>query len=80
MSGVSVVPASLIRNALLAGARALITIHQHPSGHLLPSDDDLRLWSKLSEQAKMMDIVVLDDFILAESGYYSRMEGTATSW
>ncbi|MBT8452971.1 MAG: JAB domain-containing protein [Deltaproteobacteria bacterium] len=80
MSGVAVTPSSLVRNALLAGARAVITAHQHPSGELSPSPDDEELWSKIERQMKAMDIVLLDNLIVTTAGYLSAAERTPTTW
>ncbi|MDP2607259.1 MAG: JAB domain-containing protein [Deltaproteobacteria bacterium] len=74
LSSVTVHPSTVIRNAVIIGARAIITVHQHPSGINTPSDDDLRLWKKLKEQADFMDLALLDNFIITDSGYYSEME------
>jgi DNA repair protein RadC len=80
MTGVGIVPGSVIRSALLSGAVSLITYHQHPSGSLQPSAEDRQLWSKLGEMATMMDIKVLDNFILTSEGYFSETEGSPSGW
>lgn len=77
MSGVTVHTSTIVRNAVLTGARAIITFHQHPSGDPAPSDDDFQLWNKLRRQAEVMDLVVLDNFVVTGDpfdGYYSESE------
>jgi DNA repair protein RadC len=80
LSGVAVTTSSLVRNALLSGARAIITCHQHPSGDPHPSDDDEHLWRRLDRQAREMDIMVLDNLVITNTGYYSSGAGEVTPW
>lgn len=74
LSAVSVATNSVVRNALLVGALGIITAHQHPSGHLEPSPDDLTLWERLRRQCELMQIQLLDNLIVTQDGYYSEME------
>ncbi len=52
-------------------ASSIILCHNHPSGNLLPSQQDKSITNKLIEAGKIMDIPVLDHLIITESGYYS---------
>ncbi|MBC7640719.1 MAG: DNA repair protein RadC [Flavobacterium sp.] len=52
-------------------ATAIILAHNHPSGKLIPSDDDKRITKELKEAGCVLDIKVLDHIIIAENGYYS---------
>lgn len=72
---VTIMSSGLIRNALLSGARAIITVHQHPSGDPTPSSDDMRLWERILRQAELMEILVLDNLIVTNDRYYSEREG-----
>jgi DNA repair protein RadC len=57
--------------ALKVAATSLMLAHNHPSGNLNPSQNDLQLTSKIKEAAKFMDIRVIDHFILSpEEGKY----------
>ena len=78
VSEVAVDSASLVRNALLSGSPAIITVHQHPSGSLEPSGADEHLWRQIREQCRIMGITVLDNFIVTEEGYFSEEEGRST--
>jgi hypothetical protein len=71
LTSVSVNSASIVRNALLAGAPAVVTIHNHPSGNLDPSVDDRTLWRQLREQLTVFGIVCLDNLIVSHDGFYS---------
>lgn len=51
---------------------AIILIHNHPSGKLMPSEADKRLTSKIKKAAELFDIKLLDHLILIPDGdYYS---------
>ena len=45
--------------------------HNHPSGELKPSEQDLKLTKNMIEGGKILDIVVLDHLIISANGYYS---------
>ncbi|MCE7056292.1 JAB domain-containing protein [Algoriphagus sp. AGSA1] len=57
--------------AIKANASSVILAHNHPSGNLMPSEQDKRLTQRIKEAGKILDIPVLDHLILAEEGYYS---------
>jgi len=61
----------IMKNALQKLASALALAHNHPSGNLTPSDADISLTRKMSEAAKLLDILVLDHLIIGEKNYYS---------
>tara|TARA_R110001592_G_scaffold49617_2_gene154552 strand:- start:72 stop:521 length:450 start_codon:yes stop_codon:yes gene_type:complete len=50
----------------------VILAHNHPSGKLLPSEQDKKLTEKIQGAAKFFDVNVLDHLIITPSGnYYS---------
>jgi len=57
--------------ALEALASSIILAHNHPSGNLKPSEADLTLTRKVKEASKVIDIALLDHFILTKEGHYS---------
>lgn len=64
-------PKIIFKYALDNLASALIIAHNHPSGNLSPSPEDLTITRKLVEAGKMLEIPVLDHIIVSDSGYYS---------
>lgn len=52
-------------------ASAIIIAHNHPSGNLTPSSQDIKLTKNLQEVAKCIDINILDHLILTSEGFYS---------
>ncbi len=61
----SVYPREIIKRALHHNAAALILAHNHPSGVAEPSQADRVLTDRLAEALALVDIRVLDHFIVA---------------
>ena len=61
----------ILQAALLTNSVALILAHNHPSGNLKPSQDDIKLTQQIKESAKLMRIEVLDHIIMGSESYYS---------
>ncbi|MGL4404921.1 MAG: JAB domain-containing protein [Notoacmeibacter sp.] len=57
--------------ALLCGATAFCVAHNHPSGNLSPSSQDISLCKKLQKAGEIMDINLIDFLILSPNGTYS---------
>ena len=55
-------------------ATAIITVHNHPSGKLKPSESDKVIFRKIKESAKILDINYLDNLIITKEGKYSFMD------
>ena len=61
----------ILQAALKANAHSIILAHNHPSGNLKPSDNDIALTKKIKEAGNIMEIPVLDHVILTYEGYFS---------
>lgn len=61
----------ILQAALLTNSVALILAHNHPSGNLKPSRQDIEITKQVKEAAKLMRISVIDHLILTDAGYYS---------
>jgi DNA repair protein RadC len=71
-----VYPRQVLERALKRKASALILAHNHPSGHVRPSDADIRLTKTIQETARALDILVHDHIIIGENRFFSfREEG-----
>jgi DNA repair protein RadC len=71
-----VYPRQVLESALKKKATAIILAHNHPSGHVRPSDADIRLTKTIQETAKVLDILVHDHIIIGEDRFFSfREEG-----
>ena len=61
----SVYPREVVKSALRANAAAVIFAHNHPSGVPQPSASDERLTRDLREALSLVEVKVLDHFIVA---------------
>jgi DNA repair protein RadC len=67
-------PRDIFREAIAAGAAAVVVFHNHPSGDPEPSDEDVILTHRLVAAGVLMGIDVLDHVILAGVRYHSMKE------
>jgi len=67
-------PRTVAEKALERGASAVVFSHNHPSGHLSPSQADHNLTKQLCSMFKIMDINPLDHIIVTYDGSYSFAE------
>lgn len=61
----------IFRKLLLCGASGFICAHNHPSGNLQPSKDDILLTDRLREISLLLDIKLIDHIIIAGNSYTS---------
>jgi len=61
----------ILQAALLTNSVAIILAHNHPSGNLKPSRQDMEITKQVKDAAQFMRIKVLDHLILTDEGYYS---------
>lgn len=61
----------ILKSALLNSASRLIVAHNHPSGNLKPSREDIAMTEKLKEAAALMDIKLLDHLVIGDNNYCS---------
>lgn len=57
--------------ALKMVASGIILAHNHPSGNMRPSNDDLTITKRIKDGAKLLEMAVLDHVILTDDSYYS---------
>lgn len=65
----------IFKTALEKGSTAIILAHNHPSGNLEPSQNDIALTKRIQIAANYLDIKILDHIIISEKNkdnlYYS---------
>ena len=74
IDGASVYPREVVKLALKLNAAAVIFAHNHPSGFADPSPADKAITLKLKESLNLIDIRVLDHFILGKESAFSFAE------
>lgn len=71
MNATIVDPKIVFKVAVNNGASGIILAHNHPSGAVKPSEQDIRLTKKLKEGADVLDIALLDHIIVGANTYFS---------
>ncbi|MFD3275927.1 RadC family protein [Aquirufa echingensis] len=61
----------ILKSAIHLQASSLILAHNHPSGHLQPSEADKQLTNRMLAAAKSVDMLVSDHLIISASTYVS---------
>ncbi|GGY24180.1 RadC family protein [Paludibacterium paludis] len=69
-----VYPREIAKLGLLHNASSVIVAHNHPSGVATPSNDDIHLTRVLKSALKLVDIELLDHFIVTQGGCTSLAE------
>lgn len=57
-------PREIAKLALISNASAVVFAHNHPSGNPNPSDADFAFTHKLAQALNLLDIILLDHFII----------------
>jgi DNA repair protein RadC len=74
LNGASVHPREVVREALRRNSAALILAHNHPSGVTEPSQADELITRRLCEALALVDIRILDHFIVGDGRCFSFAE------
>lgn len=61
----------IMKQAVENEASSLVLAHNHPSGNLSPSSQDLDITKKIVDACKIFGISVLDHLIITDQGFYS---------
>ncbi len=64
-------PREVFKEAYLLSATSIICIHNHPSGNVNPSNNDIIITKQLKEVGTLLGINVLDHIIIGKDSYYS---------
>ena len=72
-------PREVFKEAFLLNATAIICVHNHPSGNIKPSKQDIEITNNLVELGLIHGIKVLDHVIISDNSYYSFLENNKIS-
>lgn len=72
-------PREIFGTLLRAGATRAIVAHNHPSGNLEPSQEDIHLTQQLLDAATLLGVPILDHLILG-NGNFSSLRQTTSLW
>lgn len=67
-------PREIFKGAYLSSAAYIICIHNHPSGNVIPSNEDIIITENLVKIGRMQGIPVIDHIIIGDNNYYSFYE------
>ena len=67
-------PREIFKEAYLTSASKIICLHNHPSGDINPSKEDLLLTKNLIQIGKIQGIGIVDHVIIGDNSYYSFYE------
>ena len=71
VNGLAVHPRDVFREAVKRNATAVIVGHNHPSGSVSPSEDDLKLTERLVAAGELLGIQLFDHIVLSAKEHYS---------
>jgi DNA repair protein RadC len=73
LSSAPVHPREVLKPAILCNASAMILSHNHPSGELTPSPEDIAITARIIQASKIMGIQVHEHLIISmdDDSYYS---------
>ena len=64
-------PREIYRTAIRRNANSIIVAHNHPSGNLTPSKEDLDITKQIKKAGEILNIILLDHVIVSKQGYHS---------
>lgn len=72
-------PREVFREAIRQSATNIVIAHNHPSGNLEPSPEDITLTQNLLQSAELLNIPILDHLILG-NGDFTSLRSTTDLW
>ena len=67
-------PREIFKEAYLLSSTAIICVHNHPSGNVFPSREDLKLTEEINNIGNLLGIKLVDHIIIGFKQYYSFLE------
>ena len=67
-------PREIFKEAYVLSSASIVCVHNHPSGNVTPSKEDISLTRKIHEIALIHEIKLLDHIIVGDNNYFSFYE------
>ena len=67
-------PREIFKTAILSNAASIMAFHNHPSGEITPSQQDIQLTNRLYEAGELLGIKLLDHLIIGDGTFTSLKE------
>lgn len=74
IDGTMIHPREIFKVAIDEGAHCIILVHNHPSGDVTPSKEDIEVTKRLKASGELLGIPVADHIIIGDLKYYSFLE------
>jgi len=72
-------PREVFQRAVLVGAVSVLVAHNHPSGKLVASDEDIQTTRRLKGSGELIGVRLLDHVIVSDTSYLS-LRHTLRPW
>ena len=73
-------PREVLAEVIADRACSYIAVHNHPSGNIEPSREDINITERLFKAGELLGIKLLDHIIVSHNGYYSFLENGKLSF
>lgn len=70
----AVYPREIVEKVLFYKAKGIIFAHNHPSGNIRPSKQDIQITEHMQEALDLIDVKLLEHIIITKDGYFSFLE------
>ena len=70
----AVYPREILEKVIQYKAKGVIFAHNHPSGNLRPSKQDIQITEHMQEVLEMIDVKLLEHIIITKDGYFSFLQ------
>lgn len=70
----AVYPREIVERIIKNGAKSVVFAHNHPSGNISPSKQDIELTQHMYDNLKNLDIRLIDHIIITKNSYFSFLE------
>ncbi len=67
-------PRDIFKEAYILNATSFICIHNHPSGDVSPSKEDIEITNRIKQIGLLMGLALIDHVIVGKNNYYSFLE------
>ena len=67
-------PRDIFKEALILNASSIICVHNHPSGEVNPSKEDISITKQIKDAGDIIGIKLIDHVIVSKDKYYSFLE------
>ncbi len=67
-------PREIYKYALSMNAASIILVHNHPSGDIMPSEEDVEITKRIREAGELLGIKLLDHLIVSDGRHLSLKE------